>query len=126
MTAVASLVIIESSTTLHAKATLGDHLFQLNAWPLGQAGPVLGILVFDETPMQRYLAYCKEARHQAEGPHGFQLTRIGGLALSLGRAPRSVRDVVGSSQRQFANLVGVPPRTPLSRISAELIFADRA
>ena len=47
MIAVVSLVIIESSTTLHAEAALGDHLLQQNARPLGQAGPVLGIIVFD-------------------------------------------------------------------------------
>jgi hypothetical protein len=35
MIAVASLVIIESSTTLHAEAALVDHLLQQNAWLLG-------------------------------------------------------------------------------------------
>ena len=47
MIAVASLVIVETSTTLHAEAALGDHLLQQNSRPLGQAGPVLGIIVFD-------------------------------------------------------------------------------
>src|SRR5215831_465349 len=47
MIAVVSLVIIESSTTLHAEPALGDHLLQQNARPLGQVGPLPGIIVFD-------------------------------------------------------------------------------
>src|SRR6476620_11465885 len=44
---VGSLVVIEPSTALHAKAALGDHLLQQNARLFGQAGPVLGIVLFD-------------------------------------------------------------------------------
>ena len=38
MIAVASLVFIESSTTLHAETALGDHLLQQNARPSGRPG----------------------------------------------------------------------------------------
>ena len=44
---VGSLVVVEPSTALHAKAALGDHSLQQNARPFGQAGPVLGIVLFD-------------------------------------------------------------------------------